>query len=250
MKIRKFTWFILVILAVFPLSADDPVVQPRFRDFHFSGFPWRVKASGDYPIGPGPNYWSNAPESVWVDDRGMHLTVQQIDGVWYSTEVFVRRPLGYGTYTFVIDSDIASYDRNIVAGFFTWDNHPAEHNREIDIEFASWGQPGGTKGHFIVQPPVYPERMDVFDPGMKGTFSTHRFIWTPDGVEFFSYHGAVDPDDPASSRNLMRKWEFTGTPPTPGNARFRINLWLFQGEPPLNEGASLIVRSFSFLPWE
>ncbi len=241
----------ILLSVAFSGSANDAgVLQPRFRDFHFSGFPWRVKASGETPLGPGPNYWSNSEDSVWVDDQGLHLTVRQQDGIWYSTEVFVRRPLGYGTYTFVIDSDISSYDPNIVAGFFTWDNHPAEANREIDIEFASWGMRGGAKGHFIVQPNTGPERLRIFSPGMEGTFSTHRFTWTPYSVEFYSFHGAVDPDDPASRKNLMYEWTFTGTPPTPGNARFRINLWLFQGRPPKTEGASLTVRSFSFFPWE
>jgi len=238
--------FVSIACAAVTVTAPPPVYP---REMDFGGERWRIKSS-DTPMAPGPNYWSDSPESVWVDDEGLHLTIAQKDGRWYSTEVFIRRPLGYGTYTFSIDTDITNYDPAIVAGFFTWDNRPAEANREIDIEFASWGMPGGAKGHYVVQPNSGPERLDIFETNMEGTFSTHRIVWTPETLKFFSYHGEVDPDSPEARKNLMREWTFTGKPPTEGNARFRINLWLFQGKAPKTNGEKLVVRSFSFSSWE
>ncbi len=224
-----------------------PSVYPR--EFDFEGELWRVKSS-DLPVAPGPNYWSGSPESVWVDEEGLHLTIAQRDGRWYSTEVFIRRPLGYGTYTFSINSDITNYDPNIVAGFFTWDSRPIEANREIDIEFASWGIPRAAKGNYVVQPNSSPDRRDNFETNMSGTYSTHRIVWTPETLHFASYHGDVDPDSSEGRANLMHEWTFTGTPPTEGNARFRINLWLFRGNAPNSEGAHMVIRSFNFTSWD
>ena len=227
-------------------ATDDPTAP---REFEFGGQVWRVKSS-DTPVAPGPNYWSDSLDAIWLDEDGLHLTILEENGQWKSTEVFIKRPLGYGTYTFVIDSDIASYDKNVVAGFFTWDTQDAEYNREIDIEFAAWGQEGGSMGQYVVQPyTTGSERINIFHPRMQGTFSTHRLVWTPQQLEFSSYHGAVDPDDKGAGDFLMQRWVFEGTPPTSGRARFRVNLWLFQGLAPSIPRTDLTIRSFSFIPW-
>lgn len=241
----------LVALASPSLSAFVPVEPTRTppREFDFGGQIWRIK-SPRYRVAPGPNYWASSPDFVWQDEEGLHLTVAQKDGRWYSTELFTRRPTGYGTYTFSIDSEVSSFDPNIVAGFFTWDTNPAEANREIDIELASWGKSGGPYGHFVVQPADKAGRMEIFDLNLQGSYSTHRIIWTPQGISFSSYHGAVDPDDPEAQNNLIHAWSFAGTPPSAGNARFRINLWLFRGKAPEHGGAELTIRSFEFIPWE
>jgi hypothetical protein len=68
-------------------------------------------------------------------------------------------------------------------------------------------------------------------------------------LEFFSYHGPVDPDDPLSQENLMQHWVFSGDPPTEGKVRFRINLWLFRGQEPENR-TEMVVKSFDFKPLE
>ena len=220
------------------------------KEMEFGGQTWRVKSSQG-PINPGPNYWSNASQSVWLDDQGMHLTVTKRAGVWYATEIFTRRPLGYGTYVFTVDSDFSSYDPNIVAGFFTWDTEDEEANRELDIEFASWGVPGNMHGQYVVQPFTSPDRIKLFDLDLQGTYTTHRIVWTPSILEFTSWHGAVDPDSVEAAERLMAHWAFTGNIPTEGRARFRINLWLFQGKAPADEATkTLTVKSFSFVPWE
>ncbi len=236
--------FILLTGVLSALAAYDR------REMEFGGQIWRIKASQE-PAAPGPNYWSDSPDHVWVDNQGLHLTISKADdGRYFATEVFTRRRLGYGTYTFVVDSDIASYCPNIVAGFFTWDTHPDEANREIDIEFASWGIPGGAKGHYVVQPITSSDRLHIFDPRLQGTYTTHRIVWTPYQLDFFSYHGYVDPDSSRASANLMEKWSFSGTPPTEGNARFRINLWLFLGEEPAAEYTGMIIRDFKFVKYQ
>ncbi|MGM0431358.1 MAG: family 16 glycosylhydrolase [Spirochaetota bacterium] len=240
-------WVFTLILLLSGIPDGIAASNNPERILEFGNLSWGVKASKT-KIGPGPNYWSDSVEHIWVDEAGMHLTVQLSDeGTWLASEVYTKQELGYGTYTFVVDSDITNYHSNLVAGFFTWDHRPAENNREIDIEFASWGT-GQVTGQYVVQPVISPERIEVFNPAMRGTFSTHRIIWTPSEVSFSSYHGDVDPDSPQAQAQRMHQWSFQGEPPTEGKAHFRINLWLFRGTGIGDRSSKLTVREFRFEP--
>jgi len=241
---------ILLVLLVFSScvhgAETTTFLKTPPKEMAFGGLHWRTKSSLT-PISPGPNYWSAKDESIWVDDVGLHLSVQEMEGHWFSTEIFTRERVGYGTYTFTVNTDVLSYDPNLVAGFFTWDTSPEEANREIDIEFAAWGEKDGTKFQYVVQPYSDPSRILIFDPKLQGSVTTHRIIWLPDSLSFSSYHGSVDPDEASAESMLMQSWIFSGKPPTPGRARFRINLWMFQGAIP-KQPAHMVITAFSFVP--
>jgi hypothetical protein len=55
-------------------TAAAPAVHER--PFHYGPFDWNVKVGDD--LGPGPNRWSNALSSVWVDEDGLHLRLTVI----------------------------------------------------------------------------------------------------------------------------------------------------------------------------
>jgi hypothetical protein len=112
---------------------------PRFLSF--AGRNWKVKMS-DFPVGPGPNYFSDDAHDVWVDDKGLHLTISNHDGRWNCTEVILQESLGYGTYVFQLRGRVDLMDPNMVVGFFTWDNEvPELEYRELTIEFTRGGDP-------------------------------------------------------------------------------------------------------------
>jgi hypothetical protein len=184
---------------------------------------------------------------VWVDDWGLHLTIKQQNEVWWASEIFTRERVGYGTYTFSVETDARNYDPSVVAGFFTWDTAPEEYNREIDIEFAAWGEESGTTFQYVVQPYTDPSRILVFDPKLSGNLTTHRIVWTPEGVSFASYHGQVDPDEAESEKLLIKRW-FYPNAPSEGRVRFRINFWLYQGREP-KEAVHMVITSFSYERW-
>lgn len=222
-----------------------PVLKTGPRELEFGNLHWRMKTSLT-PTAPGPNYFRGTEDAVWVDDWGLHLTINEHQGKWWATEIFTRERVGYGTYTFTVETDITQYDPHVVAGFFTWDTAPEEYNREIDIEFAAWGERDGTKVQYVVQPYTDPARIFVFKPELNGNLTTHRIVWTKDDVSFSSYHGKVDPDLKESEAMLIERWTHPGSP-TPGRVRFRINLWLFQGAVPARP-AHMVLTSFSFVP--
>ncbi len=245
---QKLVLFLFVMfLLVSVLYAETPtLIRQGPRELVFGGFDWRTKSSLSL-VGPGPNYFSGREHSVWVDDWGLHLTIKEEDGKWWATEIFTRQRIGYGSYTFTVETPVHAYEPQVVAGFFTWDTSPEEYNREIDIEFAAWGAQDGTKFQYVVQPYTDPERIHVFDPQLQGNLTTHRILWLPDGVYFSSYHGDVDPDHPESEGMLISRWSYPQSP-SPGRARFRINLWLYQGKP-LSSEISMVVTKFLYEPW-
>ena len=102
----------------------------------FSGYDWLVKESVT-KVGPGPNAFSAA--NVAVDQRGLQLRIAELDARWTCAEVIAQGTFGYGTYTWVVASDLTQLDPSVVLGMFTWSDVPDHAHREIDIEFARWG---------------------------------------------------------------------------------------------------------------
>jgi YVTN family beta-propeller protein len=220
-----------------------------FRTIEFSGYTWKVKAS-ETPAGPGPNYFSDRAEDVWVDESGrLHLRIVQQDGRWYCTEVFTEAPLGYGKYVFHVASRVDQLDQNIVLGLFTWDDTAPEHNyREIDIELARWGQAANDNAQYVVQPWDHAGNMHRFNVELDGDDSTYGFDWRADRVFFQSLHGHQPFPGPGETE--IASWTNTGDDiPPAGGGNARINLWLFYGDPPSNgEGAEVVIEAFEFTP--
>ena len=79
------------------------------RTLEFSDMLWGVKAS-DTPVAPGPTVFSDSPRSVWVDDKGLHLTIKKSGGRWVASEVYTLEPTGYGTYTFTVGTPVHRYE--------------------------------------------------------------------------------------------------------------------------------------------
>lgn len=210
---------------------------PGGRSMQFSGRTWRVKGPGFY--GPGPNNFSDLPQSVWVDteDR-LHMTISYIDSAWRSTELTLADTLGYGDYIFTTLGALDQLDLRTVLGLFIWQYSnvwEAEDSwwnpyNEVDIEYSRWGTAGNEIGQFVAQP--WDWAGNIFRYGAAfGTeeLSSHAFRWLPDRVEFRSWRGG--PADESLS-SLISSWVYTGPHiPRPEQPRVHINLWYF-GNPP------------------
>jgi len=126
-------------LGIYDPIGRTPIFAGYPRSIYFSGENWFVKA-GSGRLGPGPNYFSDSQNNVWVDSQGrLHLRITKVGGKWYCAEVISARSFGYGTYRFYLDSPVDALDSNAVVGLFTWSDDPAFNNRELDIEFGRWG---------------------------------------------------------------------------------------------------------------
>ena len=146
---------------------------------------------------------------------------------------------GYGTYTFEIASPVSGFDANIVLGLFTWSDRAQQANREIDIEFAKWGNAQDpTNAQFVVQPYTLLNHMYRFVAPTSAT-SKHSVEWRPGQLVWQSYNG---------DGTLRDVYSYSGSDvPTSRDERVRLNLWLFQGRAPSDgQPVEVVVKSFSF----
>jgi hypothetical protein len=219
------------------------------RTVEFAGSQWNVKSGYG---GPGPNYWSDSEESVWVDSQGLHLKIRQIEGTWHSAEVWTTTCSLYGMHRFYLVGRPDQFDKNVVLGLFLY----GSDDREIDIEFSGWGRDDpSTNAQYVVQPWNVEGNREPFLMALNGSYSTHSIDWRPAEVRFESLHGHIEP-----TRYVIHEWAYTGEdiPPAWLCLPVHINLWLSAGSPPSDgQEVNMTVRnvelpaplaSVSFMP--
>jgi len=240
-------------------SLDYPTIYdmqwndfPGGRTIDFSGRTWRVKGPGYY--GPGPNSFSDSDNSVWVDSNDkLHMTIRKVGSTWYSTEVALEEPLGYGDYIFTTEGRLDLLDPTAVFGLFTWQYGPCWDEaylwwgpyNEFDIEFSRWGDPGNDLAQFVAQPWDWGGNISRFDPTFsEGEVTSHAFRWLNDRVECRSWRGGPYDEAP---ENMIHTWTYTGPHiPRPEIPRIHINLWQCCDEPQSYQ--EVVLGAFTFVP--
>lgn len=231
----------------------DTKAYPRI--LNFCGYEWAVKVQPT-PSGPGPNYFSDREEDVWVDEEGLHLTVTKRDGNWYCTEVIIQESFGYGTYIFHTKTEPEYVDPNVIAGMFTWDAELPWPNRELDFEFARWSDPDDpTNAQFVLQPFTTPGNWLRYriEPDENNPYLTQVVTWQKGRADFKTARGQFDSPDAIPEETVISAWTHTGdTVPEPRHENIRVNLWLDDGLPPVDEDKpiDLLVTKFLYLPLE
>ncbi|MBI5667762.1 MAG: glycoside hydrolase family 16 protein [Chloroflexi bacterium] len=205
------------------------IARPVPRFITFAGQRWMVK-DGWYD--PGPNRWSDSPQSVWVDASGrLHLKIRKApDGsggwLWYSAEVCAVNPTVYGTHRFFINAP--GLNENVVLGLFLYKDY---RYAELDVELAKWGNAADpTNAQYVAQPWTTPGNLRRFTSPPGDT--THIINWRPGYIRFRSIVGHY-PEVPTPTA-LIDEWLYTGpnNPPESENPRLHLNLWLNGGSPP------------------
>jgi len=223
---------------------------PSVRWVSFSGYDWWVKSSAGL-VGPGPNYFSNSTNNVWVDNVGqLHLRITNRSNQWQCAELVTARTFGYGSYRFELNSPVDNLDPNVVLGLFTWSDDPAFNYREIDIECGRWSNPSDVNNsQFVVQPFAAVGHLVRSAVPTGLTNSTHLFTWETNRITFQSQRGSFSPNpDPT---NVLRNWTYSLVTPRTGDENIRINLWLNRGAAPTDKNeVEVIIKSFQFVPLE
>jgi hypothetical protein len=224
-------------------------VSPGARQFNFSGYGWSVKTSGGALAGPGPNYFSDSTNNVWVDSQGLlHLKITYTNGLWQCAEIISDRSFGYGQYRFTVNTPVSVLGTNVVLGMFTYSYDAAYNDREIDIEQSRWEYaygPNDVEDYAIAPYGTGQETNFSLPAGV--TNSTHSFIWQSTNVTFQSLNGPYA--SPPAASNVLAGWSgSTGIPPA-GGEQVHINLWLENGSPPAgNQPVEVILSQFEFVP--
>lgn len=229
-----------VLLVLSSASTTLAAGKPGYPDkVMWSGESWAIKTSRS-PVGPGPNIFNKA--NVSVEQGRLHLRIAKDGaGAWTTAEIIGPRTYGYGTYSFTIESAVNSLDPNVVLGLFTWSDRARFAHREIDIEFARWGNTADpTNAQFVVQPWDVANHLSRFTQPTNGT-TTHRFTWRPGSIDWLSTDSNGAP---------FASYTYAGADvPPSGDERVRLNLWLFNGTAPTDgQPVEVIIDSFVFTP--
>jgi hypothetical protein len=202
------------------------------RTVRWSGEDWHVRPRSERTA-PGPNAWSDSAQSVAVDGDRLRLAILPDGDRWRCAEVHLERALGYGTYEWVVDTDVTRLDPCAVLGLFTYDWHGGTASSEIDIEFARWGVASDPDlVELSVQPAGAGQNQRL--PLDAAPPYRCRFTWAPGRVDFgigeeCVFTSRTDVFAPSASA-----WPF-------------VNLWLDRGSAPASPQAVELSR-FSFTP--
>jgi hypothetical protein len=223
-----------IALAVIALIAGLLAAAPPLaaaRTVAWSGYVWDVRPPG---LGaPGPNRWSDSPAAARVTGSDLLLTIGR-SGSWTGVELDNRAHLGYGTYRWVVASDLTRFDAHDVLGLFTYGGDAPSHN-EIDIEPARWGRPLAPTGSVTLwrdaQAGRRQSRSFAFTPRPPYVL---QFTWEPNRVTYRVTDAA---------HTTLLAWTVTANVPVPSSEVPVINLWRFGGRAPAR---SRTVRITSF----
>ena len=228
----------LAILPLLALPAMLPTVSTASaRTISWSGYRWDVRPAGFG--GPGPNAWSDSEANVRVDRTDLVLSiVRDATGRWTSAEVDNQRSLGYGTYRWIVASDLSSLDTHEVLGMFTYGG-TSPSNNEIDIEASHWGDLSWPTGSATVWQDADAGRHNVTSfPYSSRPPYVNQFTWAPGQISYLIKD--------ATGKTLLR-WTVTRDVPTPSSEVPRINYWRDAGEPPAS-ARSIRIASFTWTP--
>jgi hypothetical protein len=222
------------------------------RTIEWSGYTWRVKRGGYF--GPGNNLFADADDAVWVDAQGrLHMKIIERDGQWYSTELALVDPLGYGDHVFSVVGKIDEVDINTVLGAFTWEYQLSYTGiestnlaNEFDIEFSRWKNPQNEIAQFLPQPwqAGHISRYE-FSPPSDDTITTHAFNMQETFVDCRAWWG--DALDPAPG-DIIHTWYYTGEHiPDDETPRVHLNFWMIEEPPTDLQEKEFVFDSFRFI---
>mgnify|MGYP002079094543 CR=1 FL=1 len=56
------------------------------RQIQFSNYTWNVRINNTVQQDPGPNYYTDSSQNVYVDSNGyLHMKITKVNNKWYSS---------------------------------------------------------------------------------------------------------------------------------------------------------------------
>ncbi|QEC46194.1 hypothetical protein FSW04_00490 [Baekduia soli] len=219
------------------LLLGGPVTRAVARTIQWSGSTWDVRPAGFGE--PGPTAWTDSEAGVHVEGSDLVLSISRdASGAWASTELDGRQHLGYGTYRWVVASDLSALDANEVLGMFTYGG-ASPSNNEIDIEPSHWGNAGWPTGSAT----VWQDATAGLSQAKTFAYSSrppyvNQFTWEPGRIRYL----ITD----AAGATLL-DWTVTRGVPVPSTEVPVINYWRFENAPPAGV-RSMRLSSFAWVP--
>jgi len=150
--IKNFRFILLLGMIIFFLSScsDDMTEQPDGTElsvdngFQFSGYKWVVKETKN--IADSRYFCLTNKQNVLSKDGKLTLKLRKIGDLWYGGEITIDTILGFGEYSFDIESNKSSLDENVTFAFtvlnITDDYY--EGMTQTGIRFSKYGDKSAT----------------------------------------------------------------------------------------------------------
>ncbi|MFP4646525.1 MAG: glycoside hydrolase family 16 protein [Candidatus Acetothermia bacterium] len=233
---------VLLFILCLPLCSETSAESERTVDF--AGYQWQTKHSPRYPVGPGPNYWSESRRNVWVDEAGsLHLRIVKRRDTWHCAEVFLENPLGFGEYVFEMECPTGELRGPVVVGLFNY----LSDREEIDIEIMENQDRSEPAVYFVVQPHQKSGHVHRTPLNCAGEWIRLSFDWNQNRVSFRGER--FTEDDSGLNPEQFAEWSFSGPDLPTEDLTTHINLWLREGSSPeAGREPEIVLRDFSFTP--
>lgn len=256
-----------VFLLVFCYSLPDKgAAQPSV--LNFSGYSWSV---ADGKVTPGlTNNFISDQQMQFVDPKGrLHLKIKKKYGIWYCSQIKLKKPLGNGTYQLTIDSGTYAVDPRLLFSFAITDDinsngiiEASQQERELNLSLSRWNQENNMPLWYMIRPlPGQNQNTQIpqtFYPNVYAFPTTissakiykHTIGW-PDGktVQFSSRSKTAS----GQKYTLMCEKKMTGiNAPRSENAVVTVSFYIVGSNIPQNDGPQseyeIIIKSVSFTP--
>jgi hypothetical protein len=231
------------VVAIATVSGGGNHVDGPAAPLQFSGYEWdvreRVSDRG------GRNLYDAANASIDADGalRLKLVRGDRVDREWTSAEVCLTRPLGYGTYVFIV-RDMADTDPAARVALFTFDkNARAEHFREMNIDLWHGDEPGTLGGQFVVQPNYLPGNLHRFS--VPAGLVSYTLRWEPGVAAFKSMRGNFL-ERPGAT---IASQTFTTGVPASGDERVCMAFYYYRkSEREARADSAIAIERFQYLP--
>jgi hypothetical protein len=228
------------VLGIKAVSGNPSSVKPP-HFLRFSTYDWTVLQTGSDRHGTPHRY---EVSNTSVDEQGyLHLRVTKQGTEWTCAEVVLQRSLGYGRYSAVVDG-LDRFEPATVFDVFTWDPAGTDQNRrEMNTQFARWGDAKAENAEFSVQPYYRPANTYRYSTSKTPVLLT--MLWQSGRVKF----NTSSIDASGRTQRSIAEHTFTADIPSPESESIHLNLCTFDyGRVHQISDAEVIVKSFGYLP--
>jgi hypothetical protein len=138
--------------------------------------------------------------NVRLDQTGSRLTLRITcqGGRCSSAEVASRQKYLFGTFQVQAIGRIDRLTPSVIFGIFTYPGDSLDGTREIDIEYARYGDAAGLLANYVVYPDTsirgYRNAARSFGAALADRLTTHRISWGRTSILFQSLNGHTDSD--------------------------------------------------------
>jgi hypothetical protein len=219
------------LIAAFLFAPAAAHAETYPTTFKWSGYTWQAR----HAVNEGPGNNNFCAGNVSVKSDGLHLALVTKSGRYCSSMVRGKYERGYGTYTWVVSSDLSAQNPWDVSAFFTHDI-VTKHRGEQDLEFARWGEPQIKPGWWVSWSNT--KSAGNFDVTSDAPY-TLQISWYRSGYLHFTVRGS-------DGEYILNK-----TTTTKVSGRYitsYMSHWIFQDTKPKLPAhpADLVIRSFKF----